>query len=63
VNVGAFIAPLVCGNVGRGSRLALAARRRGCGHADALAVYLIGFNTLPENELTKSRARIARKSR
>jgi POT family proton-dependent oligopeptide transporter len=56
VNVGAFIAPLVCGTLGEEVGWHYGFGAAGVGMLIALAVYLIGFNTLPEDELTKSRA-------
>src|SRR5215831_14751522 len=54
-NIGAFLAPLVSGTLGEevGWRYGFAAA--GVGMLIALAIYLAGFGTLPEDELTRER--------
>ena len=56
VNVGAFFAPLVCGTLGEEVGWHYGFGAAGVGMLIALAVYLFGFNHLPEDELTKSKA-------
>jgi POT family proton-dependent oligopeptide transporter len=56
VNVGATLAPFVCGTLGEEIGWHYGFGAAGVGMLIALAVYLIGFNQLPEDELTKSRA-------
>src|SRR5258708_1845867 len=62
VNVGAFLAPLVCGTLGEEAGWHYGFAAAGVGMLIALATYLLGFGTLPEDELTKERiAHTARK--
>jgi POT family proton-dependent oligopeptide transporter len=56
VNLGAFLAPFVCGTLGEEVGWHYGFATAGVGMIIALAVYLLGFNTLPEDELTKARA-------
>jgi POT family proton-dependent oligopeptide transporter len=56
VNVGATLAPFVCGTLGEEVGWHYGFGAAGVGMLIALAVYLIGFDQLPEDELTKSRA-------
>jgi len=56
INVGAFLAPLVCGTLGEEVGWHFGFAAAGVGMLIALAVYLIGFDTLPEDELTKAKA-------
>jgi POT family proton-dependent oligopeptide transporter len=56
VNVGAFLAPLICGTLGEEVGWHYGFGAAGVGMVIALAIYLMGFNTLPEDELTKSMA-------
>jgi POT family proton-dependent oligopeptide transporter len=56
VNVGAFLAPFVCGTLGEEAGWHYGFGAAGVGMLIALVIYLVGFNTLPEDELTKSRA-------
>jgi POT family proton-dependent oligopeptide transporter len=53
VNVGAFIAPLICGTLGEEVGWHYGFGAAGVGMLIALAVYWIGFSALPEDELTK----------
>ena len=55
VNVGAFIAPLICGTLGEEVGWHYGFGAAGVGMLVALAVYLYGFSALPEDELTKAR--------
>jgi POT family proton-dependent oligopeptide transporter len=54
INVGAFLSPLVCGTLGETVGWHYGFAAAGVGMLFALAVYLLGFNTLPEDELTRS---------
>jgi POT family proton-dependent oligopeptide transporter len=56
VNVGAFLAPFVCGTLGEEAGWHYGFAAAGVGMLIALAVYLAGFRTLPEDELTKAKA-------
>jgi POT family proton-dependent oligopeptide transporter len=56
VNIGSFFAPLVCGTLGEEVGWHYGFGAAGVGMLIALAVYLWGFSTLPEDELTKERA-------
>jgi len=56
VNVGAFIAPLVCGTLGEEVGWHYGFGAAGVGMLIALAIYLVGFASLPEDSLTKERA-------
>jgi proton-dependent oligopeptide transporter, POT family len=53
VNVGAFLSPLICGTLGEDVGWHYGFGAAGVGMLIALAVYRIGFNTLPEDELTR----------
>jgi len=55
INVGAFLAPLVCGTLGEEVGWHFGFGAAGVGMLIALTVYLFGFNTLPEDELTKAK--------
>jgi proton-dependent oligopeptide transporter, POT family len=55
-NIGSFLAPLVCGTLGEEAGWHYGFAAAGLGMLIALAIYLIGFHTLPEDELTKQRA-------
>jgi POT family proton-dependent oligopeptide transporter len=54
-NIGSFLAPLVCGTLGEEAGWHYGFAAAGVGMLFALAIYLIGFSTLPEDELTKER--------
>jgi len=54
-NVGAFLAPLVCGTLGEEAGWHLGFAAAGVGMLIALVVYLVGFSTLPEDDLTRAR--------
>jgi len=54
INIGAFLSPLVCGTLGETVGWHYGFAAAGVGMLFALAVYLVGFNTLPEDELTRS---------
>jgi POT family proton-dependent oligopeptide transporter len=56
VNVGAFIAPLVCGTLGEEVGWHYGFGAAGVGMLIALVVYWLGFGALPEDELTKREA-------
>jgi proton-dependent oligopeptide transporter, POT family len=56
INVGAFLSPLICGTLGEEVGWHYGFGAAGVGMLIALAIYLIGFNTLPEDELHKVRA-------
>ena len=56
INVGAFIAPLICGTLGEEVGWHYGFGAAGVGMLIALAVYLWGFSSLPEDELTKAKA-------
>ncbi len=56
INIGAFLAPLVCGTLGEEVGWHFGFGAAGVGMLIALAIYLIGFNALPEDELTKAKA-------
>ena len=56
VNLGAFLAPIVCGTLGEEVGWHYGFAAAGVGMLIALATYLIGFKTLPEDELTKRKA-------
>jgi POT family proton-dependent oligopeptide transporter len=56
VNVGSFLAPLVCGTLGEEVGWHYGFGAAGVGMLLALAIYLGGFRSLPEDELTKERA-------
>jgi proton-dependent oligopeptide transporter, POT family len=55
INVGAFIAPLVCGTLGEEAGWHFGFAAAGVGMLFALAIYLFGFNSLPEDVLTRAR--------
>jgi POT family proton-dependent oligopeptide transporter len=55
VNVGAFLAPFVCGTLGEEVGWHFGFAAAGVGMLIALATYLIGFGSLPEDELTKEK--------
>jgi POT family proton-dependent oligopeptide transporter len=54
INIGAFLSPLVCGTLGEQVGWHYGFSAAGVGMVFALVVYLMGFNTLPEDELTRS---------
>jgi POT family proton-dependent oligopeptide transporter len=54
INVGAFLSPLVCGTLGETVGWHYGFAAAGVGMLFALAVYLMGYNALPEDELTRS---------
>ena len=56
INIGAFISPLICGTLGEEVGWHYGFGAAGIGMLIALAIYLLGFNTLPEDQLTKTRA-------
>lgn len=56
VNVGAFLAPFVCGTLGEEAGWHFGFGAAGVGMLIALVVYLAGFSALPEDELTKAKA-------
>ena len=56
VNIGAFIAPFIIGTLGETIGWHYGFGAAGVGMLIALAIYLIGFNQLPEDELTRRRA-------
>ena len=56
VNLGAFLSPLVCGTLGEEVGWHYGFAAAGVGMLIALAVYLFGFSTLPEDELHKHKA-------
>ncbi len=55
VNVGAFLAPLICGTLGEEVGWHYGFGAAGVGMLIALAIYLAGFSALPEDELTRER--------
>src|SRR6266404_6055694 len=57
INIGAFLAPLVCGTLGEEVGWHFGFGAAGVGMLIALAIYLIGFNALPEDELPIREAR------
>jgi len=59
INVGAFLSPLVCGSLGENVGWHYGFGAAGVGMLIALAVYLIGFRTLPEDELTRHKGQHA----
>jgi POT family proton-dependent oligopeptide transporter len=61
VNVGSFFAPLVCGTLGEEVGWHYGFGAAGVGMLVALAIYLWGFNTLPEDQLTKERIQHAKR--
>ena len=54
INIGAFLSPLVSGTLGETVGWHYGFAAAGVGMLFALAVYLWGFNSLPEDELTRS---------
>ena len=54
INIGAFLSPLVCGTLGETVGWHYGFAAAGVGMLFALVVYLIGFNSLPDDELTRS---------
>lgn len=54
INIGAFLSPLVCGTLGEQVGWHYGFAAAGVGMLFALAVYVMGFSTLPEDELTRS---------
>ena len=56
VNIGSFMAPLICGTLGEEVGWHYGFGAAGVGMVIALAIYLGGFRTLPEDELTRERA-------
>src|SRR5437588_8064449 len=56
INLGAFLSPLVCGSLGENAGWHYGFAAAGVGMLIALAVYVGGFKTLPEDELTRNRA-------
>ncbi len=60
INVGAFLSPLVCGSLGENVGWHYGFGAAGVGMLIALAVYLPGLKTLPEDELTTYQSRTCR---
>src|SRR5580704_1096726 len=56
INLGAFLAPLICGSLGENVGWHYGFGAAGVGMLIALAVYLGGFASLPEDELTRHKA-------
>lgn len=56
VNVGAFLSPLVCGTLGEEVGWHYGFAAAGVGVLFALVIYLKGFHTLPEDELSRHKA-------
>jgi POT family proton-dependent oligopeptide transporter len=56
INIGAFLSPLVCGTLGEEVGWHYGFGAAGVGMLIALAIYMIGFNTLPEDELHRVKA-------
>ena len=56
INIGAFLSPLVCGTLGEEVGWHYGFAAAGVGMLFALVVYLAGFRTLPEDELSRHEA-------
>ena len=56
INVGAFLAPLVCGTLGEGAGWHYGFAAAGVGMLIGLAIYLYAMSLLPPDELQKARA-------
>jgi POT family proton-dependent oligopeptide transporter len=56
INLGAFLSPLICGSLGENVGWHYGFGAAGVGMLIALAVYLGGFASLPEDELTRHKA-------
>ena len=56
INIGAFLSPLICGTLGEEVGWHYGFGAAGVGMLLALAIYMIGFNTLPEDELHRVKA-------
>lgn len=56
INLGAFLSPLICGSLGENIGWHYGFGAAGVGMLIALAVYLPGLKTLPEDELTRTKA-------
>lgn len=56
VNIGAFLSPLVCGTLGEQVGWHYGFAAAGVGMLIALIVYIAGFHTLPEDELSRHKA-------
>jgi POT family proton-dependent oligopeptide transporter len=56
INIGAFLAPLVCGSLGEGLGWHYGFGAAGVGMLIALAIYLRGLRELPPDELEKAKA-------
>ena len=56
INIGAFLSPLVCGTLGEEIGWHYGFGAAGVGMLVALATYLIGWRTLPEDEISKAKA-------
>jgi proton-dependent oligopeptide transporter, POT family len=54
INLGAFFAPLVCGTLGEEAGWHFGFAAAGVGMLIGLAIYLYGWPTLPQDELTRS---------